>query len=85
MFNLEYISHMPILYHLADLKSMVSAGLATLASSDFDLGDVVRGNKPMNILCIGHGGGSLPLFLANKIQGNSSFPFILVSVIFFSS
>lgn len=51
------------------LKSMVSTGLATLASSDFDLGDVVRGNKPMNILCIGHGGGSLPLFLASKIQG----------------
>ncbi|XP_048137350.1 uncharacterized protein LOC115743349 isoform X2 [Rhodamnia argentea] len=51
------------------LKSMVSAGLATLASSDFDLGDVLCGNKPMNILCIGHGGGSLPLFLASKIQG----------------
>ncbi|KAF7846680.1 hypothetical protein BT93_L3920 [Corymbia citriodora subsp. variegata] len=48
---------------------MVSVGLATLASSDFDLGDVVRGNKTMNILCIGHGGGSLPLFLASKIQG----------------
>ncbi|KAF8014343.1 hypothetical protein BT93_H0243 [Corymbia citriodora subsp. variegata] len=51
------------------LKSMVSVGLATLASSDFDLRDVVRGNKTMNILCIGHGGGSLPLFLASKIQG----------------
>ncbi|XP_031377957.1 uncharacterized protein LOC116193280 isoform X2 [Punica granatum] len=51
------------------LKSMVSVGLATIAASDYDLTGAVLGKKSMNILCIGHGGGSLPLFLANKIQG----------------
>ncbi|KAL5781597.1 hypothetical protein ACOSP7_006626 [Xanthoceras sorbifolium] len=51
------------------LKSMVSVGLATLASSYHDLMNAVHGQKTMKILCIGHGGGSLPLFLANTIQG----------------
>lgn len=51
------------------VKSMVSAGLATLASRDYDLKRAVLGEKVMNILCIGHGGGSLPLFLASKIKG----------------
>ncbi|KAM3356462.1 hypothetical protein P3S68_023176 [Capsicum galapagoense] len=52
-----------------DVKSMVSAGLATIASCKFDLESAVYGRKPMKILCIGHGGGSIPLFLASKIQG----------------
>ncbi|KAL5542362.1 hypothetical protein UlMin_010072 [Ulmus minor] len=51
------------------LKSMVSVGLATLASCDYDLRNVVQGNEKMRVLCIGHGGGTLPLFLASKIQG----------------
>ncbi|KAG9451064.1 hypothetical protein H6P81_011029 [Aristolochia fimbriata] len=50
------------------LKSMVSAGMAALASR-FDLLSAVKGRKPIHILCIGHGGGSLPLFLASKILG----------------
>ncbi|XP_015887778.3 uncharacterized protein LOC107422795 isoform X2 [Ziziphus jujuba] len=52
------------------LKSMVSVGLATIASCNFDLTNAVNGKKNMRILCIGHGGGSLPLFLASKIQAS---------------
>ena len=48
---------------------MVSAGLATIASCNNDLVDAIYGKKTIRILCIGHGGGSLPLFLATKIQG----------------
>ncbi|KAF7837419.1 S-adenosyl-L-methionine-dependent methyltransferase superfamily protein [Senna tora] len=51
------------------LKSMVSTGLATIASCNYDIISAAQGKKPMHILCIGHGGGSLPLFLASKIQG----------------
>lgn len=51
------------------LKSMVSAGFASLASSNYDLLSAVHGNKPLSVLCIGHGGGSLPLFLASTIPG----------------
>ncbi|KAF5941953.1 hypothetical protein HYC85_019595 [Camellia sinensis] len=51
------------------LKSMISAGLAGLASCNYDLKGAVLGKKVMNVLCIGHGGGSLPLFLASKIEG----------------
>ncbi|XVF38536.1 hypothetical protein REPUB_Repub20aG0110400 [Reevesia pubescens] len=51
------------------VKSMVSLGLSTIASTNYDLMAAVHGKKRMHILCIGHGGGSLPLFLANKIQG----------------
>ncbi|KAJ0035977.1 hypothetical protein Pint_25154 [Pistacia integerrima] len=54
------------------LKSMVSTGLATIASCNYDLMSAVHGKKTMNILCIGHGGGSLPLFLASKIQGGEN-------------
>lgn len=50
---------------------MVSAGLTAVASSHFDLKNTVCGKKPMRILCIGHGGGSLPLFLASRIRGIS--------------
>ncbi|WCJ24121.1 S-adenosyl-L-methionine-dependent methyltransferases superfamily protein [Euphorbia peplus] len=52
------------------VKSMISVGLATIASSTFDLTGAVYRKKPMHILCIGHGGGTLPLFLASKIQGS---------------
>lgn len=48
---------------------MVSTGLATIASCGYDIKNAVCGKKTMNILCIGHGGGSLPLFLASKIKG----------------
>ncbi|GAB4843660.1 hypothetical protein Ancab_013624 [Ancistrocladus abbreviatus] len=51
------------------LKSMASTGLASLASCDYDLLNAVRGKKSMQVLCIGHGGGSLPLFLASTIKG----------------
>ncbi|KAK3187684.1 hypothetical protein Dsin_027245 [Dipteronia sinensis] len=51
------------------LKSMVSVGLATMASCYHDPMNAVHRQKSMKILCIGHGGGSLPLFLASKIQG----------------
>ncbi|XP_038724271.1 uncharacterized protein LOC120015790 isoform X2 [Tripterygium wilfordii] len=51
------------------VKSMVSAGFASIASSDYDLLKAIQGKKTMHVLCIGHGGGSLPLFLASKIQG----------------
>lgn len=63
-----------MLFHVADLKSMVSSGLTTLASCNYEINSALQGKKNMHILCIGHGGGSLPLFLASKIQGeNSSF------------
>ena len=48
---------------------MVSAGLTTIASCSFDIISALQGKKNMHILCIGHGGGSLPLFLASRIQG----------------
>ncbi|KAG6515451.1 uncharacterized protein LOC121970995 [Zingiber officinale] len=51
------------------LKSVVSAGLTTLASSGYDIYGAVTGSKSTRVLCIGHGGGSLPLFLASKIKG----------------
>ncbi|KAK1266554.1 hypothetical protein QJS04_geneDACA000080 [Acorus gramineus] len=51
------------------LKSMVSAGLTTLASFGYDLSRAVCQKKTMHVLCIGHGGGSLPLFIASKIPG----------------
>nr|CAD1844066.1 unnamed protein product [Ananas comosus var. bracteatus] len=48
---------------------MVSVGLTTLASSSYDLSEAVLGKRSLKVLCIGHGGGSLPLFLASKISG----------------
>ncbi|KAM6544848.1 hypothetical protein CsatB_025584 [Cannabis sativa] len=51
------------------LKSMVSVGLATIASCNYDIKSAVEGKKQMRVLCIGHGGGSLPLFIASKIPG----------------
>ncbi|XP_022887180.1 uncharacterized protein LOC111403058 [Olea europaea var. sylvestris] len=51
------------------VKSMISAGLTTMSSCDYDLKNAILGKKKMNVLCIGHGGGSIPLFLASKIRG----------------
>lgn len=51
---------------------MVSTGLATIASCNYDLMSAIHGKKTMSILCIGHGWGSLPLFLASKIQGGEN-------------
>ncbi|VVB05218.1 unnamed protein product [Arabis nemorensis] len=51
------------------LKSMASVGLTSLAASKYDMRSVAIGKKQMRILCIGHGGGSLPLFLAHHILG----------------
>lgn len=51
---------------------MISVGLTTIASCGYDLLNAIRGKQILNILCIGHGGGSLPLFLASKIQGENS-------------
>ncbi|KAJ0967500.1 hypothetical protein J5N97_024417 [Dioscorea zingiberensis] len=64
-----YLMQQPHCLAVPYLKSMVSVGLTTLASSDYDLLGAVMGEKNMNVLCIGHGGGTLPLFLASKIQG----------------
>ncbi|MFS8019462.1 putative S-adenosyl-L-methionine-dependent methyltransferase [Helianthus anomalus] len=50
------------------LKSMISAGLTSL-SCNCDMLSSVYGKTSMKVLCIGHGGGSLPLFLACKIPG----------------
>ncbi|XP_071736315.1 uncharacterized protein [Rutidosis leptorrhynchoides] len=50
------------------LKSMVSAGLASILCN-YDLLSCVYGTNTLKVLCIGHGGGSLPLFLASKIPG----------------
>ncbi|PIA36237.1 hypothetical protein AQUCO_03400268v1 [Aquilegia coerulea] len=63
------IMQQPHILAVPYLKSMLSVGLASLASCNFDLRSAVHGEKTMNILCIGHGGGSLPLFLASNIQG----------------
>lgn len=51
------------------VKSMVSIGLTALASTNFDLKSAVSGKQKMRILCIGNGGGTIPLFLASKIKG----------------
>ncbi|KAL3626483.1 hypothetical protein CASFOL_030032 [Castilleja foliolosa] len=52
------------------VKSMISVGLATISSCNHDLvKNAVDGKQNLNILCIGHGGGSIPLFLASKIRG----------------
>uniref|UniRef100_A0A8I6WFX3 Uncharacterized protein n=1 Tax=Hordeum vulgare subsp. vulgare TaxID=112509 RepID=A0A8I6WFX3_HORVV len=51
------------------VKSMVSAGLTALPSCSYDLPRAVSEPNTMKILCIGHGGGSIPLFLASKFRG----------------
>lgn len=68
-FYFVFLSLFDLIMSFADLKSMVSAGLASMSSCNYDLKSAVFGKKNMNILCIGHGGGSLPLFLASTILG----------------
>ncbi|KAH7429861.1 hypothetical protein KP509_09G068900 [Ceratopteris richardii] len=51
------------------LKSMISVGLSSIHCGGFDLDFVAKGERTMRCLCIGLGGGSLPIFLANKLQG----------------
>ncbi|CAA0817464.1 S-adenosyl-L-methionine-dependent methyltransferases superfamily protein [Striga hermonthica] len=52
------------------VKSMVSAGLTTISLCNSDLmKNAVEAKQNMKILCIGHGGGSIPLYLASKIRG----------------
>ncbi|CAK7327316.1 unnamed protein product [Dovyalis caffra] len=64
-----FLMQQPLCLAVPYLKSMVSVGLATIASCNHDLLDAIYGKRTMRILCIGNGGGSLPLFLARKIQG----------------
>ncbi|KAK7279179.1 hypothetical protein RJT34_24225 [Clitoria ternatea] len=64
-----YLMQQPHCLAVPYVKSMVSAGLTAIASCNFDIISTLQGKKNMQILCIGHGGGSLPLFLASKIQG----------------
>ncbi|TKY53667.1 hypothetical protein E2542_SST25208 [Spatholobus suberectus] len=64
-----YLMQQPHCLAVPYVKSMVSAGLTTIASCNFDIISALQGKKNMHILCIGHGGGSLPLFLASRIQG----------------
>ncbi|KAM7252796.1 hypothetical protein ACFE04_008777 [Oxalis oulophora] len=64
-----YLMQLPHCLATPYLKSMVSAGLPTLASCGFDVASVASAKKTMRILCVGHGGGSLPLFLASSIRG----------------
>ncbi|KAL9255368.1 hypothetical protein AKJ16_DCAP20536, partial [Drosera capensis] len=52
-----------------DTKSMASVGLASLSCCGFDLSSAAHSENPLRVLCIGHGGGSLPLFLATAIEG----------------
>ncbi|XP_057778195.1 uncharacterized protein LOC130996934 isoform X1 [Salvia miltiorrhiza] len=52
------------------VKSMISAGLSTITSCNYELmKNAVLGKQNLNVLCIGHGGGSIPLFMASEIQG----------------
>ncbi|XP_020599478.1 uncharacterized protein LOC110038898 [Phalaenopsis equestris] len=64
-----YLMQQPHCLAVPYLKSMVSGGLTALSSSGFDISNTVNGHATMSVLCIGHGGGSLPLFLASKIKG----------------
>lgn len=66
--SIFYMQH-PHCLAVPYLKSMVSVGLTSLAASKYDLTSAAIGKKQMRILCVGHGGGSLPLFLANHILG----------------
>lgn len=56
-------------FDFSDVKSMLSVGLASIACCDYNMKKVANGKETMRVLCIGHGGGSLPLFLASKLQG----------------
>jgi hypothetical protein len=54
---------------LADVKSMLSVGLATVSLGGLKIEQVANGTTKMRVLCVGLGGGSLPLFLAHNLPG----------------
>jgi hypothetical protein len=54
---------------IADVKSMLSVGLTTMSLAGYSLEQVTQRSRDMRILCIGLGGGSLPLFLAHNLPG----------------
>ncbi|KAK3144289.1 hypothetical protein QOZ80_4AG0311050 [Eleusine coracana subsp. coracana] len=64
-----YLMQQPHCLAVPYVKSMVSAGLTALPSSSYDLSRAASGQNSMKILCVGHGGGTLPLFLASKFKG----------------
>ncbi|KAG0568054.1 hypothetical protein KC19_7G182900 [Ceratodon purpureus] len=51
------------------VKSMLSVGLTTMSLASYSLEQVTHRSMDMRILCIGLGGGSLPLFLAHNLPG----------------
>ncbi|GAU32152.1 hypothetical protein TSUD_68230 [Trifolium subterraneum] len=59
--ELVYLMQQPHCLAAPYLKSMISAGWTAVASCNFDIISTLQGKK--------NGGGSLPLFLASKIQG----------------
>ncbi|CAD6263085.1 unnamed protein product [Miscanthus lutarioriparius] len=64
-----FLMQQPHVLAVPYVKSMVSAGLTALPCSSYDLPLAASGQNTMKILCIGHGGGTLPLFLASKFRG----------------
>ncbi|KAL5214779.1 hypothetical protein ABZP36_003931, partial [Zizania latifolia] len=64
-----YLMQQPHCLSVPYVKSMVSAGLTALPCCSYDLHQESCGQNNMKILCIGHGGGSLPLFVASKFRG----------------
>ncbi|GLJ53861.1 hypothetical protein SUGI_1150150 [Cryptomeria japonica] len=67
--NRVFLMQQPHCLAFPYVKSMISTGLTTLASTSFDLRHAISGSQKMRILCIGSGGGTIPLFLASKIKG----------------
>uniref|UniRef100_A0A7I4B0K6 PABS domain-containing protein n=1 Tax=Physcomitrium patens TaxID=3218 RepID=A0A7I4B0K6_PHYPA len=51
------------------VKSMLSVGLSTISLAGYNLDQVTHRTRNMRILCVGLGGGSLPLFLAHNLPG----------------
>ncbi|KAF3780738.1 hypothetical protein EJ110_NYTH38578 [Nymphaea thermarum] len=64
-----YLMQQPHCLAVPYVKSMIAAGLSALSSTRFNFKGAVLGDRTLHILCIGLGGGSIPLFLASKIQG----------------
>ncbi|MCO5570268.1 hypothetical protein L7F22_023987 [Adiantum nelumboides] len=48
---------------------MISVGLSSINCAGLNLELVAQGKSKLRCLCIGLGGGSLPLFLVNKLKG----------------
>ncbi|KAG6547958.1 hypothetical protein Mapa_010779 [Marchantia paleacea] len=51
------------------VKSLISVGLAAVSFAGLDVRLVATGLHKMRILCIGLGGGTLPLFLVHNLPG----------------